>query len=1147
MMKKLSLLIAILSMACFLFAQDTTFVQTLTWQDDARSGYYTFPDDPNVSYRKIIMRYNMRCHDDAVGNGNVGCREWDYSCNTFITDPDMIDSTRATHPDYLIPGYSEATFPYTDQSVYSYQQYEQATLNYGIPVSSNITEVDGAIPATLTLDGETSRQLYLYDLNTLTNLGMESGDITHLSFYVESVGATTGFLRIRMQDFYEDELLPNSILPLTEETEVYFSNTDFNTEGWMTLPIRPYEWNGASGILIEISYTTNTEVVAPSLKTFEADAAAIGSQGANSYLEFNGYGAFIPPAGLFEAVSNEITISLWAYGNENVLPVNTSIFEGADNNNQRQVNVHLPWSNGRVYWDCGNDGGGYDRIDKAAEMSELAGKWNHWAFTKNANTGEMKIYLNGELWHSGTGKTKPIDVTDFIVGANINGGNAYFGKVDELRIWSKELDQMEIQSWMNYNIQDSHPDYDALLAYYPLNEGSGAITADASGNGYEAAIYNAPAWQQYRGGELFTGFEASDAIPAIQFIQGTYTEAPVEESSIVLDSTLVPLYTVIQFEVNESNDLVAIDTQYHWLASETYLYDPMGTVIDTYPIAEEGAITPEDLTYYQKRDAKFEILSLVTPYGNGLDLGAEGKTFFFDVTDYAPILKGEKFLSLELGGQNQEEMDIQFWFIEGTPPQEVISVQNIWPFRRGWYADVQSDRYFEPRSLTLNPNADAFKLRSAITGHGQNGEFVARNHYLNIDGGDQEFVYEVWKACGSIPIYPQGGTWLFDRAGWCPGHPTDVHQFWLHDYDPGQELEIDYGVNGGTLSEANYLVSNQLVTYGAPGFERDAGIEAIIRPSTRVEFERFNPMCSQPIVVIQNTGNAIINEVEIAYGLEGGETMVYTWEGDLAFLDTVHVELPSPDVSFWTGAGDNATFFALIGEVNGSEDDYADNNYMSSTFEMPTFFEFEELLQFHFRTNNRASENSYTFRDSDGNIVLTRDDMENATLYKDDIELPPGCYTLHVEDTGGDGLYYWYWDAVNIDVGAGSAIFKRVINENIQLSVKSFEAEFGNSIFFDFVLPATTSNEDLTEARRFSAYPNPATDHFIVELQGFEAQDLDVQIYSLAGQLMTNESIQHNGTSLLKHEVNISTLPSGVYLLKVQGQDKVWTREIVKM
>ena len=64
-------------------------------------------------------------------------------------------------------------------------------------------------------------------------------------------------------------------------------------------------------------------------------------------------------------ISKEITISFWQYGASN-LPVNSTIFEGRDNANRRQVNVHLPWGNSQVYWDCGNNGSGYDRINLPA-------------------------------------------------------------------------------------------------------------------------------------------------------------------------------------------------------------------------------------------------------------------------------------------------------------------------------------------------------------------------------------------------------------------------------------------------------------------------------------------------------------------------------------------------------------------------------------------------------------------------------------------------------------------------------------------------------------------------------------------------------------------------------------------------------------
>ena len=119
---KIRLLLAIpLLIICSLlcnstYAQDTTIIQTLQWEDNFRAQYYDFPDN-NQSYRKILMYYNMRCPDAAInpGDNSQGCGEWDYSCNTFITDSTRVDSSKASHPSHLITNFSGDLFNYTTQ------------------------------------------------------------------------------------------------------------------------------------------------------------------------------------------------------------------------------------------------------------------------------------------------------------------------------------------------------------------------------------------------------------------------------------------------------------------------------------------------------------------------------------------------------------------------------------------------------------------------------------------------------------------------------------------------------------------------------------------------------------------------------------------------------------------------------------------------------------------------------------------------------------------------------------------------------------------------------------------------------------------------------------------------------------------------
>ena len=149
-----------------------------------------------------------------------------------------------------------------------------------------------------------------------------------------------------------------------------------------------------------------------------------------------------------------------------MLPANTTLFEGVDAANQRQLNVHAPWSNGRFYWDAGFDGG-YDRIDQAASESQYEGQWVHWAFTKDAETGVMQMHVNGELFHSGGGKDNVIsDIVRMNLGGSASGTNGYPGDIAAFRVWDASLSAETLALWRDRASLDAlveHPHADALL------------------------------------------------------------------------------------------------------------------------------------------------------------------------------------------------------------------------------------------------------------------------------------------------------------------------------------------------------------------------------------------------------------------------------------------------------------------------------------------------------------------------------------------------------------------------------------------------------------------------------------------------------------------------------------------------------------
>jgi hypothetical protein len=84
--------------------------------------------------------------------------------------------------------------------------------------------------------------------------------------------------------------------------------------------------------------------------------------------------------------------------------------------------------------------------------------------------------------------------------------------------------------------------------------------------------------------------------------------------------------------------------------------------------------------------------------------------------------------------------------------------------------------------VKIPPNAGAVELHSFITGHGQGNldncaEFCAKTHSYVVGG--KSFDRRIWREdCASNPVQPQGGTWKYPRAGWCPG---SMAQPWVED------------------------------------------------------------------------------------------------------------------------------------------------------------------------------------------------------------------------------------------------------------------------------------------------------------------------------------------------------------------------------
>ncbi len=149
--------------------------------------------------------------------------------------------------------------------------------------------------------------------------------------------------------------------------------------------------------------------------------------------------ATIPDPTIYDGVS----VTLWLYGADN-FKANTIGFQAYGPAGEI-MKAHLPWGNGAVYWDEGGD-----RVNNSGDVSPgmigSSAGWCHLAFTKDRASGSMKIFHNGAVIASGTGKTldRGLPDTRFYLGTDVNRNSDMRGTIDDFRVYGKGLTDAEV-------------------------------------------------------------------------------------------------------------------------------------------------------------------------------------------------------------------------------------------------------------------------------------------------------------------------------------------------------------------------------------------------------------------------------------------------------------------------------------------------------------------------------------------------------------------------------------------------------------------------------------------------------------------------------------------------------------------------------
>ncbi len=568
----------------------------------------------------------------------------------------------------------------------------------------------------------------------------------------------------------------------------------------------------------------------------------------------------------------------------------------------------------------------------------------------------------------------------------------------------------------------------------------------------------------------------------------------------------------------------------------------------------------------KKDSLGWEIMRFITPYGfywRSSDNWKHG--WKFDITDFGPLFHDSiEIIYRHTGYEKRDDrgwkINLSFELTEGKPERDILSINHLVQKRMNYTSHQYFAEAYEGDTLKVLPNSDVSTIKVLQTGHGSVqpsncGEFCDKKRYIKING-ETVNTQTVWRDdCGENSLFPQAGTWVYDRAGWCPGDIVYEDNFDANvrkdtiqfiDFEMENYIADTAGnalrkVNGQPQINlgSNYRFTAYHIEKGPKNFQRDLAITDIVSPSDWYKHKRYNPSCGLAKIEVRNQGKDTVRAVDVNFGFNGNKDQKHwIWQkiapGETAILDIPIENVPSNTTSF-------DVEITKVNDVAG--DDNSTNNAMSSPLSNQVPSLHEETIIIFFKTNNAPTENSYRFFDAAGRIVYERKGFTEAqTIYRDTFKFYNGCFQFEFDDRGPalpsfplneDGLGWW----ANTTDGNGIIQFRKGSTGFLD---KNFAVDFGTKFNYFFTVGHTLNTSSI-KTLKTKVYPNPAKDEILVE---YPSTAKTINVFNSKGQQVLSQSIDLNRDHAI---LKVDHLPNGIYAVEVNGEGANSTHKVIVM
>lgn len=555
-----------------------------------------------------------------------------------------------------------------------------------------------------------------------------------------------------------------------------------------------------------------------------------------------------------------------------------------------------------------------------------------------------------------------------------------------------------------------------------------------------------------------------------------------------------------------------------------------------------------------------ELNRLITPYAtSGWDRfnGNWVQPYVFDVTEFEPMLHDSSVIRILYSGYSGGfTADIKFAFIEGIPPRDIKGIEKVYANNKTFgNASNPINNHFPSKNYSSPIGTKSAAMRVLITGHGSDDatqccEFASNNYRIALNG--TQIVDEaIWKDdCGMNQLYPQGGTWIYDRANWCPGekviadyHPLTTVNTEAVNYD----VQMSFNNYTGTGNLGSYNTQALIFYYGDFNKTLDVSLENIVSPTTDPNYFRENPTGTYPEVIVKNVGSSTINSIEFEFGVKDSTTQTYLWNGTINPMEEKTIalnELLTLKHMSFQGLTGEYEFQVSIKNVNGQADEDVTNNSLKSNFVVAPAWPGDLILTLY--TGNLVVSNGQYFlgnpdqkweiMDVNGNVIKSRTNTFQSQTYLDTISITtPGFYKLKISTNNGMGLHWWPWDG-NSQVDQGGFDITDIDGNVIAMKNYVYNGterdDFGDEYVQYFTIPTPGGlgiNNIENENNRIKVFPNPAKDY--IQVTSSKSNGIcKVELINMMGQVVYQDTNDNPN-----FYISTANLDAGMYTLLFQN------------